>query len=170
MLRVVKPGRDASEQIAYHRHHQRRWHTLAADIADAEEESVALNKIVKQVATHSLGGCQRSEQVDVFPFGEWWELVGNHRHLNLFGHVQFTLHHGLLGGRLFQILDILHKRVLHGGKGVAQVAYLIFILQPGQWGFEVPLSHLVGRLCQCHQRFCLLPDIPPADDPYQNLP
>ena len=67
------------------------------------------------------------------------------------GYLQFVLYRGLLRGCGLQILNIFGQRVLHVLKRVAQLTYLIAMLDGRQQGVKLSLSHLVGGICQLFQ-------------------
>ena len=79
--------------------------------------------------------------------------------------MQFTADGSLLGRFLLQILHVLHQRVLHGGKRVAQFADLVFLLYLRQRCLEVAFGHLVSRLGQFTQGANGLSDVGTAEQP-----
>ena len=58
-------GCDAAEEGAYHRHHQRRRHSLAAHVSHAEEEFVVADIEIIQVAAHLFGGMHHTVYIQV---------------------------------------------------------------------------------------------------------
>ena len=135
-----------------HRHHKRRRYTLSTDITDTEEQLFIADKEVEQVATDAFGRRLRAIQVDIGALGECREFLGNHRHLQLMSHLQLVIDRSLLRRLFFQIFHIRHERLLHGGKRVAQLTYLVFVGDGGQRRFEVAFSHLLSRVGQKTQR------------------
>ena len=60
---IVVVGRVRSEQRTGARHQHGRGRTLAADIANAEEQLPVADKVVEQVASHLSGRRQRTEDI-----------------------------------------------------------------------------------------------------------
>ena len=145
-------SRDVAEERPCDSHDQRGRHTLARDVADAEEELLVADVEVEEVAAHILGRCQRTVDVDVVALGVGWERLGEHGHLYVVGHPQLVLDGGLRGRRGLQVVDVLGERALHVLERVAQQPYLVVVLDAGQGNVEVTLGHHVGRLCQPAQR------------------
>ena len=72
------------------------------------------------------------------------ERLGQHRHLDVVGHLHLILDGCLLGCGSTQVFNIAGQRLLHLGKRVAQMVNLITTLQCRQFCLEVTLCHLVG--------------------------
>ena len=104
---------DVAEQRARYRHEQRGGNSFAANVADAEDKLLVVDVEVEQVATHSLGRLQRSEDVDVVAVGIGWECFGQHRHLDVVCYLQLTLKGRFLCRRALELLHIFGKRAFH---------------------------------------------------------
>ena len=92
------------------RHQKGRRNALAGNVPDAEMQFLVPDKEVVQVSSHFFGRHNGGRQVKVVPFGEGREDFGNHGHLNVAGHLEFSLHALLLLVQL-GIGDVIHKDI-----------------------------------------------------------
>ena len=93
-----------AEERAGDSHIERGGHTLACHVTDDEEEFVALNDEVVEVATHLFGRCHGGKEVEVVAL---WKDGGNHAHLYVVGDDKFTLQPLLAGGCGLQVFYVL---------------------------------------------------------------
>ena len=101
--RTVLVGREGTEHGVYHAHHHRRRHTLAAHVADAEEELLVADEVVVEVAAHLACRHQRTIDTHVVVLQE---VVGQHALLYLAGHEQLSGDTILLCIGLAQTLEV----------------------------------------------------------------
>ena len=65
---------------------------LAGHVSHAEEQVFVPDKEVVQVSSHFLRGNQHRRHIQVFPFREGGEDLGNHGHLDVVGNLELALH------------------------------------------------------------------------------
>ena len=82
-------------------HEERGGHAFTADITDTEIELVAFFHKVVQVAAHLLGRGHRGIHIEALHAGKH---TRHHRHLNIAGNAQFTLHAFFGSGGLFELV------------------------------------------------------------------
>ena len=103
-------------------HIERCRHSLASHVADDEEEFVALDDEVVEVASHLLGRCHRGKEIEVLSL---WEGRRDHPHLDVVGNLQLALQAFLAGRCRLEFVDVLLQRVLHILKRVSQLLQLV---------------------------------------------
>ena len=150
-LRVSNMGRDIAEQRTGDSHKHGRGNTLARHVANAKEELIVTDIEVEEVATHRLGWCQRTIDIDIVALRIGRESLRQHRHLDIMGYLQLTLHSCLLGCRITQLIDIAGQGLLHVLKRITQLVDFVTTLNVRQMRLEVTFGHLVGRDSQLPQ-------------------
>ena len=149
-----------AEQGASNGHVERGWNALACNIAYDEEQLIALDNEIVEVATNFLGGGHRGKEIEVWSLGE---RGGNHAHLYVVGNLELALKALFAGGGGLKVADVLLKRVEHVVEGVAKLQQLVFRLYLGQGSVHVALSNAYGRLGELAQRLDHVVDGPGAE-------
>ena len=95
-----------TEERADHCHVQRARHSFSSHVADDEEQLVAIDNIVVEVAPHFLRRCHG--RIDIQPWS-LREVVGQHGHLDVMCNAQFTLYTFFFDAGTFQFVHIPHE-------------------------------------------------------------
>ena len=90
-VRFIHMGRDDTEQTTRHSHHQGGWDALSRYVADTEEELIVADIEIIEIASNGLGWSQTAVDINVITIWIRWEDLRKHRHLDVAGHLQFTL-------------------------------------------------------------------------------
>ena len=93
---TVLMRRHGTEQASGDSHYQRRRNTLAGNVSDAEDEFLIPDEEIVEVSTNFPCRNKGSTHVDVMPFREWREDLGDHGHLYVACDLELTLHPLLL--------------------------------------------------------------------------
>ncbi len=155
--RATLLGHDA-EEITRDSHEEGCGDTLATNVADAEIEALVLDKEVVEVATHLLGGGHRGIEVDIRAVGECREDAGHHRHLYVARHLELALNRCLLGGGLFQFLDVAGEGALHVAERLAELPDFVYAPALGEGLVEVTLGDNPSLVGEAPQRLQLAGD------------
>ena len=110
---VVLVGRGRTEQRVYDPHQHGCCRSLAADVADAEEQLLVADIVVIEVAADLTGGFQHSLQLQAL---DAQLALWQHALLYLTGHAQLAVDAFLLGIHLLQPLQVL-RRTPHNQSG-----------------------------------------------------
>ena len=94
----------APEHGTHDGHHQGCGNSLAADIANTEQEAVVAEEEVVEVATYLACRIDKGMEADVASLGEG---LGEQGHLDAVGNFEFLLYGGFLGSGCLQLLHIL---------------------------------------------------------------
>ena len=147
-----------TEQAERDGHEQARRDPLTAYVSDTEVQLVILNEIFIQVSAHFLGRRHEGIQVDFLSFREGRELIGNQRHLDIPGNLEFSFDTLLLGCGRGQFIDIVHKGFLHVIERLRQDADLVRTMSLGQSFGKITAGDGTGLYGEGAERFQLLPD------------
>ena len=139
----------STEQTRDLGHKQGGRHTLSAHVSHAEVQGVVRKQITVQVSTYFLGRIHRGKHIQALAVREH---AGQHRHLDAGGHVELTLQRCLLGRGGLELLDIVHQRLLHIAKRLAQLANLIHAAKVRQLRLELTGGYGFGLVGQSPQR------------------
>ena len=73
---------------------------------------------------HGLGRRHAGIEVDMLQF---WKFRGHHGQLDASGDAEFALHGGFLGCGGLELVDVFRQRLLHVGKGIAQLTDFVVV-------------------------------------------
>ena len=147
---AVSPSCLAAEHGSHDGHHQCCRHTLATDVAYAEQETVVAEEEVVEVAAHLESRVNEGIEAEIAALRK---SLWQQRHLYAVGNFEFLLYRGFLGCGLLQFVHIVGKRMLHVCKRIVEHPHLVVFLNLRQLRLEVSLSHLSRRACKTVQWF-----------------